>query len=174
MASLLIYQLEADPESPDELLSNYEQEMNVYSILKDNEGHILFQSKPDTRTDLDTLIRIAEKSIEIQYPAEQTTISSITEQGGYGKITGNDHDSYYVIPSNIHTKAGNIYSLVLFYEPSSISSLLLQQLPAYATIWLLAFILILLASRFYYIEHLNQQNRYYKVTKTLLRLLRTN
>jgi two-component system sensor histidine kinase CiaH len=148
MASLLIYQLEADPESPDELLSNYEQEMNVYSILKDKEGHILFQSKPDTRTDLDTLIRIAEKSIEIQYPAEQTTISSITEQGGYGKITGNDHDSYYVIPSNIHTKAGNIYSLVLFYEPSSISSLLLQQLPAYATIWLLAFILILLASRF--------------------------
>ena len=147
MASLLIYQLEADPESPDELLSNYEQEMNVYSILKDKEGHILFQSKPDTRTDLDTLIRIAEKSIEIQYPEEQTTISSITAQGGYGKITGNDHDSYYVIPSNIHTKAGNIYSLVLFYEPSSISSLLLQQLPAYATIWLLAFILILLASR---------------------------
>ena len=39
--------LEADPESPDELLSNYEQEMNVYSILKDKEGHILFQSKPD-------------------------------------------------------------------------------------------------------------------------------
>ena len=38
--------------------------------------------------------------------------------------------------------------MVLFYEPSSISSLLLQQLPAYATIWLLAFILILLASRF--------------------------
>lgn len=111
MASLLIYQLEADPESPDELLSNYEQEMNVYSILKDKEGHILFQSKPDTRTDLDTLIRIAEKSIEIQYPAEQTTVSPITEQGGYGKITGNDHDSYYVIPSNIHTKAGNIYSL---------------------------------------------------------------
>ena len=174
MASLLIYQLEADPESPDELLSNYEQEMNVYSILKDKEGHILFQSKPDTRTDLDTLIRIAEKSIEIQYPEEQTTISSITAQGGYGKITGNGHDSYYVIPSNIHTKAGNIYSLVLFYEPSSISSLLLQQLPAYATIWLLAFILILLASRFYCIEHLNQQNRYYKVINTLLRLLRTN
>ena len=50
-----------------------------------------------------------------------------------------------MIPSNIHTKAGNIYSLVLFYEPSSISSLLLQQLPAYATIWLLAFILIWVA-----------------------------
>ena len=29
----------------------------------------------------------------------------------------------------------------MFYEPSSISSLLLQQLPAYATIWLLVFIL---------------------------------
>ena len=58
-ASLLIYQLEADPESPDELLSNYEQEMNVYSILKDKEGHILFQSKPDTRTDLDVYKRQA-------------------------------------------------------------------------------------------------------------------
>ncbi|MFR8552574.1 MAG: hypothetical protein ACLVEU_02900 [Bacteroides cellulosilyticus] len=114
MASLLIYQLEADPESPDELLSNYEQEMNVYSILKDKEGHILFQSKPDTRTDLDTLIKIAEKSIG-------NTISRRTNDnffnhrtGRIRKITGNDHDSYYVIPSNIHTKAGNIYSLVLF------------------------------------------------------------
>lgn len=68
MASLLIYQLEADPESPDELLSNYEQEMNVYSILKDKEGHILFQSKPDTRTDLDTLIRIAEKALKYNIP----------------------------------------------------------------------------------------------------------
>lgn len=68
MASLLIYQLEADPESPDELLSNYEQEMNVYSILKDKEGHILFQSKPDTRTDLDTLIKIAEKALKYNIP----------------------------------------------------------------------------------------------------------
>lgn len=68
MASLLIYQLEADIESPDELLSNYEQEMNVYSILKDKEGHILFQSKPDTRTDLDTLIRIAEKALKYNIP----------------------------------------------------------------------------------------------------------
>ena len=40
MASLLIYQLEADPESPDELLSNYEQEMNVYrSCFKVNRTH---------------------------------------------------------------------------------------------------------------------------------------
>ena len=66
MASLIIYQLEADPDRPVELLSNYEREMNVYTILKDNAGNILYQSDPDTLTDLDTLGKIAEESVEIQ------------------------------------------------------------------------------------------------------------
>ena len=38
MASLLIYELEADPESPTALLSYYERETQVYSILKDASG----------------------------------------------------------------------------------------------------------------------------------------
>ena len=75
MASLIIYQLEADPDRPVELLSNYEREMNVYSILKDNAGNILYQSDPDTLTDLDTLGKIAEESIEIQSPTNHTNFS---------------------------------------------------------------------------------------------------
>ena len=83
MASLLIYQLEADPARPDELLSNYEREMNVYSILKDNTGNILYQSDPDTLTDLDTLGKIAEENIEIQSPTNHKNFYQINEQGGY-------------------------------------------------------------------------------------------
>ena len=148
MASLIIYQLEADPDRPDELLSNYEREMNVYSILKDKAGNILYQSNPDTLTDLDTLGKIAEESIEIQSPTNHTNISQITEQGGYGEITGNSHDRYYVIPASISTKSGNWYSLVLFYEQPSMSTLTFQQAPTYCCIWLLAFVCILFVSRF--------------------------
>lgn len=148
MASLIIYQLEADPDRPDELLSNYEREMNVYSILKDQSGNILYQSNPDTLTDLDTLGEIAEESIEIQSPTNHTNISQITEQGGYGEITGNNHDRYYVIPASISTKSGNWYSLVLFYEQLSISTLTFRQAPVYCGIWLLTFVCILFVSRF--------------------------
>ena len=148
MASLIIYQLEADPARPDELLSNYEREMNVYSILKNNAGNILYQSDLDTLTDLDTLGKIAEESIEIQSPTNQTNSFPITEQGGYGEITGTNHDRYYVIPASISTKSGNWYSLVLFYEQPSISTLIFRQVPEYCGIWLLAFVCIFFVSRF--------------------------
>ena len=100
------------------------------------------------RKDLDTLGKIAEESIEIQSPTNHTNISQITEQGGYGEITGNSHDRYYVIPASISTKSGNWYSLVLFYEQPSISTLTFQQAPTYCCIWLLAFVCILFVSRF--------------------------
>lgn len=148
MASLIIYQLEADPDRPVELLSNYEREMNVYTILKDNAGNILYQSDPDTLTDLDTLGKVAEESVEIQSPTNHANFSQITEQGGYGEITGNSHDRYYVIPASISTKSGNWYSLVLFYEQPSISTLTFRQAPTYCCIWLLAFVCILFVSRF--------------------------
>lgn len=148
MASLIIYQLETDPDRPDKLLSNYEREMNVLSILKDKDGNILYQSNPDTLTDLDLLGKIAEESIEIQSPTNQTNFSQITEQGGYGEITGNSHDRYYVIPSSISTKLGNWYSLVLFYESPPINTLTIRQASIYCCIWLLAFACILFVSRF--------------------------
>lgn len=148
MASLMIYQLEADPANPEELLSNYESEMNVYSILKDAAGHVLFQSDPDTVTDLAALGKLAENSIEIQSPARQTASSPITEQGGYGVVTGSNQDHYYVIPASISTRSGNWYSLVLFYQQPSPGALALRQAPSYGAIWLLALACILFVSRF--------------------------
>ncbi len=148
MASLMIYQLEADPANPEELLSNYESEMNVYSILKDAAGHVLFQSDPDTVTDFAALGKLAENSIEIQSPARQTASSPITEQGGYGVVTGSNQDHYYVIPASISTRSGNWYSLVLFYQQPSPGALVLRQAPSYGAIWLLALACILFVSRF--------------------------
>lgn len=148
MASLIIYQLEADASAPEALLSNYQREMNVYAILKDGTGQILYQSSPDTRTDFGTLGEIAQESIDMVSAGDHADLPDITDQGGYGEIEGNSHDRYYVIPAVISTKSGQWYSLVLFYEQTSIRELLLRQLPAYGSIWLLAFVCILLVSRF--------------------------
>ena len=79
---------------------------------------------------------------------DHANLPDITDQGGYGEIEGNSHDRYYVIPAVISTKSGQWYSLVLFYEQTSVRDLLLQQLPACGSIWLLAFVCILLVSRF--------------------------
>ena len=62
MASLLIYELEADPESPTALLSYYERETQVYSILKDASGSVLFQSSPETSENLEALAEKASLS----------------------------------------------------------------------------------------------------------------
>ena len=46
MTSLIIYQLEDDTSNPQAVLSNYESGTNVYSILEDSEGKVLYQSLP--------------------------------------------------------------------------------------------------------------------------------
>lgn len=148
MASLIIYQLEAAPAGANGLLADYEKEMNVYSILKDDTGNIIFRSNPDTPTDLDALGKIARQSIEISSLTNNATSSGITEQGGYVEIKGTNHDRYYVIPANISTKSGDHYSLVLFYEQTPAGKLFRRQFPAYCGIWLLAFACILFVSRF--------------------------
>ena len=84
MASLIIYQLEADASAPEALLSDYEREMNVYTILKDSTGQVLYQSSPDTRTDFGTLGKIAQESIDMVSAGDHADLPKITDQGGYG------------------------------------------------------------------------------------------
>lgn len=148
MASLVIYQLESDPENPEELLSNYEKEMHVYSILKDAAGHILFQNDSDTLTDLNTLVRIADENCAIESPDGSAEFPPASEQGGYTEIAGNHHDRYYFIPSSIRTKSGQQYSLFLFYQQPAIGALALHLAPSYCVIWFLAFVSVLFVSRF--------------------------
>lgn len=99
-------------------------------------------------TDLDTLGKLAEESVEIQTPADPPELSPVTEQGGYVEITGDHHDRYYVIPASISTRSEIWYSLILFYQQPSTGALLLRQLPPYCAIWILAFLCIFFVSRF--------------------------
>lgn len=147
MASLIIYQLEADAAKADALLAKYEKEMNIFSILKNDAGQLLFQSDPDTRTDLAVLGKIAEESTA-SFSADSAGQADVTRQGGYGEIKGDHQDRYYVIPATVRTKSGEQYSLALFYEQPSLKALLLRQAPGAFAVWLLSFVCIFFVSRF--------------------------
>lgn len=146
MASLLIYELEADPESPTALLSYYERETQVYSILKDASGSVLFQSSPETSENLEAL---AEKvgAMSAETAAASADGQGVTQQGGCVEITGDNRERYLAVPADIRTQAGDRYFLTLFYRQPSMQSLLLKHLPPCCAIWLLALGAILFVSR---------------------------
>lgn len=148
IASLIIYQLEADSSEPETLLADYESEMHVYSLLTDEDGSVLFRSAPVTRTGPDTLWKTAEKSMSARTTDGILGSPAVTEQSGYMEISGDNGDHYLAICASILTKSQKLLSLILFYEEPSAGSLLAEQAPAYCAIWLLAFAGILIVSRF--------------------------
>lgn len=147
MASLIIYQLEADTEQPETVLSDYEEQMNVYTALQDSEGSLLYQSDADFPTDFSVLLKKAGQSIGIENAAGSSDARQITEQGGYIELEGLHHDHYYAIPATISTQGGNSFSLTLVYPKSSAMELFLGQAPLYLGIWSISFVVILFVSR---------------------------
>ena len=148
MASLIIYQLEADTEQPETVLSNYEKQMNVYATLWDSEGKILYKSEPGFPTDFDILLQKAGQSIGIQNAAGFQSTRQVTEQGGYIELEGLHHDHYYAIPATISTQGGNSFSLTLVYPKISVLELFMRQAPLYLCIWIGSFCIIVFISRF--------------------------
>ena len=148
MASLIIYQLEADTEQPETVLSDYEKQMNVYATLWDSEGKILYKSEPGFPTDFDILLQKAGQSIGIQNAAGFQSTRQVTEQGGYIELEGLHHDRYYAIPATVSTQSGDSLSLTLIYPKRSVLSLFLHQAPLYLGIWLISFVVIMFVSRF--------------------------
>ena len=148
MTSLIIYQLEDDTSNPQAVLSNYESGTNVYSILENSEGKVLYQSIPDTATDFANLFKKMSNSISTENAADSQKFQTVTEQGGFIEMDGADHDHYYAIPATVSTKAGTVYTLALFYERTSIVDLLLREAPKYLFIWIVSLISILFISRF--------------------------
>ena len=148
MASLIIYQLEADIEQPETVLSDYEKQMNVYAALWDSEGKILYKSGPNFPTDFDILLQKADQSIGIQNAAGFQSTKQVTEQGGYIELEGLHHDHYYAIPATVSTQGGGSLSLTLVYPKRSVLSLFLHQAPLYLGIWILSFVVIIFVSRF--------------------------
>lgn len=148
MASLIIYQLEADTESPETVLSDYEEQMNVYTALSDSEGTLLYQSDVDFPTDFGFLLQEAEQSIGIENTVGSSATGQVTEQGGYIELEGLHHDHYYVIPATVSTQGGDSLSLTLVYPKSSVLELFLRQVPLYLCIWIGSFCIIVFISRF--------------------------
>ena len=148
MASLIIYQLEADTESPGTVLSDYEKQMNVYTALSDSEGTLLYQSDADFPTNFSILLHEAEQSIGIENAADSSAAGQVTEQGGYIELEGLHHDHYYVIPATVSTQGGDSLSLTLVYPKSSGLELFLGQAPLYLCIWIGSFCIIVFISRF--------------------------
>lgn len=147
MTSLIIYQLEADTESPETVLSDYENQMNVYAALSNSEGSLLYQSDADFPTDFSVLLQKAGQSIGIENAAGSYGAKRITEQGGYIELEGLHHDSYYVIPATVSTQGGDSLSLTLVYPKSSAMELFISQTPLYLCIWLGSFCIIVFISR---------------------------
>ena len=148
MASLIIYQLEADTESPGTVLSDYEKQMNVYTALSDSEGTLLYQSDADFPTNFSILLHEAEQSIGIENAADSSAAGQVTEQGGYIELEGMHHDHYYVIPATVSTQGGDSLSLTLVYPKTSGLELFLRQAPLYLCIWIGSFCIIVFISRF--------------------------
>lgn len=148
MASLIIYQLEADTELPETVLSDYEEQMNVYSALSDSEGSLLYQSDADFPTDFSILLQKAGQSIGIENTAGSSAAGQVTEQGGYIELEGLHRDSYYVIPATVSTQGGDSLSLTLVYPKNSGLELFLGQAPLYLCIWIGSFCIVLFLSRF--------------------------
>lgn len=148
MASLIIYQLEADTEQPETVLSDYEKQMNVYAALWDSEEKLLYKSGPNFPTDFDILLQKAGQSIGIQNTAGFQSTRQVTEQGGYIELEGLHHDRYYAIPATVSTQSGESLSLTLIYPKRSVLSLFLHQAPLYLGIWLISFVVIMFVSRF--------------------------
>ncbi len=148
MASLIIYQLEADIEQPETVLSDYEKQMNVYAALWDSEEKLLYKSGPNFPTDFDILLQKADQSIGIQNAAGSPGTTQVTEQGGYIELEGLHHDRYYAIPATVSTQSGDRLSLTLIYPKRSVLSLFLHQAPLYLGIWLISFVVIMFVSRF--------------------------
>lgn len=147
MTSLIIYQLEGDPADPAAVLSSYEEGTNVYSILENSKGEVLYESIPEEPEDFSSLLDTITGTISAENTSEGQSFSSVTEQGGYVEIEWEDHSRYYGIPAAVSTKSGNQYTLALFYKRTSPGELLLREGPKYLTIWLLSLICILLVSR---------------------------
>ena len=148
MASLIIYQLEADAGDFQNVLSDYETDMKVYSILKNAEGETLYESPSLPQEELKTLMDQAERYLQIQSMSPGSGGPPVTEQGGYMDIRGNGHDRYYGILSTVSARNGQIYILALFFKQISVWTMLLRQLPAYGIIWSIAFVCVFLAGRF--------------------------
>lgn len=147
MASLLVYALKDDPENTEEILKSYEETASVYSYLTDKDNHTLFKSSATLPTSLDTLMEQASNDMTTLPTVEKTAGTSTTTQSGYVELTGDHHDHYLMILSQIPIKNGQMYHLTNITRQTSLWEQGIAYLPFYGVVWLLTFFILLFLIR---------------------------
>ena len=142
MASLLVYSLKDNPENAEEILKSYEETASVYSYLTDTDNHTLFKSSTKLPTSLDTLMAQASNDMTTLPTVEKTTGTSTTTQSGYVELTGDHHDHYLMILSQIPIKDGQTYQLTNITRQTSLWEQGIAYLPFYGAAWLSPFFIL--------------------------------
>lgn len=147
MASLLVYSLKDNPENAKEILKSYEETASVYSYLTDTDNHTLFKSSTKLPTSLDTLMAQASNDMTTLPTVEKTTGTSTTTQSGYVELTGDHHDHYLMILSQIPIKDGQTYQLTNITRQTSLWEQGIAYLPFYGAAWIFTFFILLFLIR---------------------------
>ena len=143
MASLLVYALKDDPEHAEEILKSYEETASVYSYLTDTDNHTLFKSSGKLPTSLDALMTQASRDMTTLPTIEKTAQTSTTTQSGFIELTGDHHDYYLMVLSQIPIKDGQTYDLTNIIRQTSLWEQVIAYLPFYGAVWLFTFFILL-------------------------------
>lgn len=148
IASLLIYELKDHPENVESILRDYETQMSVYSQLQNQAGRILYKSDVSLPTSLDTLLNRAGENINtLPSIGKVSSGNAHTIQSGYVEISGEHHDRYLMIASQIPVNSNQIYNLTVLTRKASLWNLFWNHLPVYGLIWFLSFLCVLFLCR---------------------------
>ena len=99
-------------------------------------------------TSLDTLLNRAGENINtLPSIGKVSSGNAHTIQSGYVEISGEHHDRYLMIASQIPVNSNQIYNLTVLTRKASLWNLFWNHLPVYGLIWFLSFLCVLFLCR---------------------------
>ena len=138
MATLLIYQLEADDTDAATLLATYEREMDIASILQSADGRTLYASagidEAALRAQLNDALAVSTK-----------TTATVSSQSGVIEVQQNNQN-YNLLPATIVAQNGAHYELLLLQTQPSLCAILAPQLPRSLLLWGAVLVLVVCAT----------------------------
>lgn len=135
LATLLIYQLEYEATNQSALIQTYEEEYQMFCLLKDQNNSIIYQSEQTFASDENTLLEQFNNQVS-KRAATDMDAPVTTVQGGLVEISGTVNDAYWAIPADIISKDHQGYKVILMFQQKKVMDLLILQLPLYGLLWI--------------------------------------
>lgn len=147
LSMLMIYELENPEKSPETVIKPYEDNYSIFTLLKDAQGNVIYQSTLSFPTDATFLLgQFTEKAnIESVTSLDRTMV---TTQGGVISFSGCSRDKYWGIPAIVIDKNGTLFYLSLLYQQKTTFELIGKKLPFYILIWGISLFCIVIISHF--------------------------